>query len=61
MEIQSSTLIMSFVNFFIILWIISFWVFIIIKVIRSIYQSKNTNEEILEELKTISSKLDKKD
>jgi large-conductance mechanosensitive channel len=61
MELQSSTLIITFINIIIILCIISLFIFIIIKTIKSLHQSKNTNEEILKELKNISSKLDKKD
>jgi len=61
MELNISTLIMTFINIIIILCIISIFIFIIIKTIKNLHQSKNTNEEILKELKNISSKLDKKD
>ena len=61
MEIEYSTLIMTWINFFIILIILSFFIFIIIKIIKSLRHSKNTNDLILKELKDISSKLDKKD
>lgn len=61
MELESSTLIMTFINLLIILCIILFFVLIITKAIRSTHQYKNTNEEILKELINISSKLDKKD
>lgn len=61
MEIEASTLIFTFINLFIILSIVSLFIFIIIKAIRNLHKSKNTNEEILKELKNISSKLDKKD
>ena len=60
MEIEYSTLIMTWINFFIILFILSFFIFIIVKIIKSFRNSKNTNDLILKELKDISSKLDKK-
>ena len=61
MEIESSTLIVTYINFFVILIILSFFIFIIVKIINSLRHSKNTNNLILKELKDISSKLDKKD
>lgn len=61
MELNISTLIMTFINIIIILCIISLFIFIIIKTIKSLHKSNNTQEEILNELKNISSKLDKKD
>lgn len=61
MELESSTLIMTFINFIIIFFIISFFIFMITKIIKNSNQSKNINGEILKELKSISSKLDKKD
>ena len=60
MNIEFSTLLMTFINFFIILCIISFFIFIVAKTIKNSKQSKNINEDILKELKNISSKLDKK-
>ena len=61
MEIEYSTLIMTWINFFIILIILSFFIFIIVKIVKSLSDSKNTNDLILKELKDISSKLNKKD
>ena len=61
MEIEYSTLIMNWINFFIILIILSFFIFIIVKIIKSLRHSKDTNTLILKELKDIYSKLDKKD
>ena len=61
MDIEYSTLIMTWINFFIILFILSFFIFIIVKIIKNLNHSKNTNNLILKELKNISSKLDKKD
>jgi large-conductance mechanosensitive channel len=61
MNIEYSTLIMNWINFFIILLILSFSIFIIVKIVKSLRHSKNTNELILKELKDISSKLSKKD
>lgn len=61
MEFHASTLIFTFINIFIILFIICLFIFLIIKAIKGLHQSKNINEEILKELKNISSKLDKKD
>ena len=61
MEIESSTLIVTYINFFVILIILSFFIFIIVKIVKSLSQSKNTNDLILKELKDISSKLNKKD
>lgn len=61
MELESSTLLMTFINFIIILCMISFFIFIITKIIKNSKKSKDINEEILIELKNISSKLDKKD
>ena len=61
MEIEYSTLIMTWINFFIILIVLSFFIFIIVKIINSLRHSKDTNDVILKELKDISSKLDKKD
>jgi len=61
MEIESSTLIVTYINFFVILIILSFFIFIIVKIVKSLSHSKNTNDLILKELKYISSKLNKKD
>ena len=61
MELESSTLLMTFINFIIILCIISFFILIITKTIKNSKKSKDMNEDILIELKNISSKLDKKD
>ena len=61
MDIKYSTLIMTWINFFIILLILSFFVFIIVKIVKSLSHSKNANDLLLKELKDISSKLDKKD
>lgn len=61
MEIESSTLLMTFINLIIILCIISFLILIITKTIKNSKKSIAINEEILRELKNISSKLDKKD
>ena len=61
MELESSTLLMTFINFIIILCMISFLIVVITKAIKNSHQSKNMNDEILKELKNISSKLDKKD
>ena len=61
MEIESSTLIVTYINFFVILIILSFFIFIIVKIVKSLSHSKNTNDLILKELKDISSKLNKKD
>ena len=61
MDINFSTIIMTWINFFIILLILSFFIFIIVKIVKSLRNSKDTNNLILEELKDISSKLDKKD
>lgn len=61
MEIEYSTLIMTWLNLFIILFILSLFIFIIVKIIKNLRNSKNSNDLILKELKDISSKLDKKD
>ena len=61
MELEYSTLIMTWINFFIIIVIISLLIFAIIKIVKRLSSSKNTNDLILKELKDISSKLDKKD
>ena len=61
MEINFSTLIMTWINFFIIILILSFFIFIIVKAIKNLKHSKDTNTLILKQLKDISSKLDKKD
>ena len=61
MDINFSTIIMTWINFFIILLILSFFIFIIVKIVKSLSHSKNTNDLILKELKYISSKLNKKD
>lgn len=61
MEINFSTLIMTWINFFIIILILSFFIFLIVKIVKSLKHSKDTNTLILKELKDISSKLDKKD
>jgi len=61
MDINFSTIIMTWINFFIILLILSFFIFIIVKIVKSLRNSKDTNNLILKELKDISSKLDKKD
>lgn len=60
MELEYSTLIMTWVNLFIILAIISFIIVAIVKIIKRLSSSKNTNDLILKQLKEISSKLDKK-
>ena len=60
MELNYSTLIMNWINFFIILVIISLLIFAIVKIVKRLSSSKNTNDLILKELKDISSKLDKK-
>lgn len=60
MNIEFSTLLMTFINILIILCIILFFIFIVAKTIKNSHQSKNMNEDILKELKNISSKLDKK-
>jgi len=61
MELEYSTLIMTWINLFIIIVIISLLIFAIIKIVKRLSSSKNTNDLILKELKDISSKLDKKD
>ena len=61
MEINFSTLIMTWINFFIIILILSFFIFLIVKIVKSLKHSKDTNTLILKQLKDISSKLDKKD
>ena len=61
MDINFSTLIMTWINLFLILLILSFFIFIIVKIVKSLRHSKDTNNLILKELKDISSKLDKKD
>ena len=61
MDINFSTMIMTWINLFIILLILSFFIFIIVKIVNSLRHSKNTNKLILKKLKDISSKLDKKD
>ena len=61
MEINFSTLIMTWINFFLIILILSFFIFLIIKILKKLKYSKDTNTLILKELKDISSKLDKKD
>ena len=61
MEIEYSTLIMTWINLFIIIVIISLLIFAIVKIVKRLSISKNTNDLILKELKDISSKLDKKD
>jgi len=50
MEIEYSTLIMTWINFFIILIILSFFIFIIVKIITSLRHSKDTNTLILKYL-----------
>jgi len=60
MELNYSTLIMNWINFFIILVIISLLIFAIVKIAKGLSSSENTNDLILKELKDISSKLDKK-
>ena len=61
MEINFSTLIMTWINFFIIILILSIFIFLIVKIVKSLKHSKDTNTLILKQLKDISSKLDKKD
>ena len=61
MEINFSTLIMTWINFFIIILTLSFFIFLIVKIVKSLKHSKDTNTLILKQLKDISSKLDKKD
>ena len=61
MEINYSTLIMNWINFFLIILILSIFIFLIVKIVKSLKHSKDTNTLILKQLKDISSKLDKKD
>ena len=61
MDIDISSLIITFINIAITLAIFSFLILAIIKIMKTLRHSKDTNTLILKELKDISSKLDKKD
>jgi len=52
---------MTFINFFILLAPLSLLILAIVKVVKNLCHSKNTNNSILKELKQIYSNICKKD